>query len=301
LFSFIEHYKRLAEHDAANLIHDMILAVRYLHDHGIVHRDLKLENFVLSNDGTLKLIDFGLSKHFEEHEMVRHCVGTIDYIAPEILEGQYDHRCDIWSLGIILFMLLTGSKAFRGRNSAEIKRAIRASEPIYDIQIFKSISPTCKEFLQSMLKKNPAERISLHDALAHPFIAQRRIKTLRPPSKSATARSVSLSGSVSSASHGSGGTGDKLECASPEGDIGEAASSMYTFGKLCSFEKVLLKSVATTLNWQQLAQLKKTFEQMDDDKDGVISVDDLQHALSKLRLDTHTDPASGIHGQPSST
>ena len=80
---------------------DMLSAVRYLHEQGIAHRDLKLENFLFEQPGMhspLKLIDFGLSKHFDEKESMHQVVGSAYYTAPEVLGGNYDFRCDIWSL-----------------------------------------------------------------------------------------------------------------------------------------------------------------------------------------------------------
>jgi serine/threonine protein kinase len=279
-------HKRLSEDYAASLVHDMILAVRYLHDHGIVHRDLKLDNFVFLKDLTLKLIDFGLSKHLDGNDLAGQCVGTVDYMAPEILEGRYDHRCDIWSLGIILFMLLTGSRPFVGQNTSETKQKIKAEDPAYDIRIPNApptvISPMARDLLEKMLKKNPDDRITLQDALAHPFIAQRRIKTLRvesPLNRTASNASVERAASTGSV----GGDASPFEVTVIDSSVGDGASSLVKFGRLCKFEKALLKSVASTLTWQQLSQLKTSFERMDCDEDGKISVDDLQRALASLR------------------
>ena len=107
-----------AEPHAAKLMRDMISSVKYLHDHNIVHRDIKLENFLFEKKtpfSSLKLIDFGLSKHYDEHESMRQVVGSAYYTAPEVLMGNYDQRCDIWSLGVIAYMLLCGSPPFHGR------------------------------------------------------------------------------------------------------------------------------------------------------------------------------------------
>lgn len=110
------------------MLQDMLSAILYLHNHGIVHRyflffvrllwycrDLKLENFLFEDKGTnspLKLIDFGLSKHFAPHEQMRQVVGSAYYTAPEVLRGNYDQRCDVWSIGVIGYMLLSGCPRF---------------------------------------------------------------------------------------------------------------------------------------------------------------------------------------------
>ena len=95
----------------------MFSAINYLHREGIAHRDLKLENFLFEDSGMqnpLKLIDFGLSKHFVPRESMHQVVGSAYYTAPEVLNGDYDQRCDVWSLGVISYMLLTGAPPFNG-------------------------------------------------------------------------------------------------------------------------------------------------------------------------------------------
>ena len=95
------HYDERA---ARALVGSMLSAVRYCHNRGIVHRDLKLENFLFETtapSATLKLIDFGLSKHFEHGEVQREAVGTPYTVAPEVLRGRYDEKCDVWAVGVI--------------------------------------------------------------------------------------------------------------------------------------------------------------------------------------------------------
>lgn len=110
----------------------MLSAVKHLHEHKIVHRDLKPENFIFSDntaDAEIKLIDFGLSKRFgkidlKEKIKLKTVVGTTYYVAPEVLKGDYDNSCDIWSLGIILYIFLCGYPPFEGDNSKEIFRNV---------------------------------------------------------------------------------------------------------------------------------------------------------------------------------
>ena len=99
----------------------------------MVHRDLKLENILIDSkkEMNIKLSDFGVAEVFEAHNrqiMMRECVGTAYYVAPEVLLGEYDEKCDIWSIGVILYMLLAGKPPFDGENELEIIRKVRAGK-----------------------------------------------------------------------------------------------------------------------------------------------------------------------------
>jgi serine/threonine protein kinase len=132
LFEAIVASGRFSERRASVLIQKMLSAVKHLHEHKIVHRDLKPENFIFSDnttDAEIKLIDFGLSKRFgkidlKEKIKLKTVVGTTYYVAPEVLKGDYDNSCDIWSLGIILYIFLCGYPPFEGDNSKEIFRNV---------------------------------------------------------------------------------------------------------------------------------------------------------------------------------
>jgi calcium-dependent protein kinase len=120
---------RFSELKAADIMRKIISALKHLHDHGICHRDLKAENFLFSDptsDAEVKLIDFGLSKRFgqDPNAELHTIVGTAYYVAPEVLRGSYHQQCDIWSLGVILFMMLCGYAPFEGENNKIIFKNI---------------------------------------------------------------------------------------------------------------------------------------------------------------------------------
>lgn len=137
----------------------MLSAVKHLHIHGIVHRDLKPENFLLATDeedSEIKLIDFGLSKRFtsEEHHM-HTVVGTPFYVAPEVLKGDYNGQCDIWSLGVILYILLCGYPPFEGDNNKQIFHNILNQELKFEEKDWINLSSACKDLVNAMLNKDP--------------------------------------------------------------------------------------------------------------------------------------------------
>ena len=121
LFDYIVKYKRLSEDESANFFYQLINGVEYIHSQGIAHRDLKPENLLLTEDKTLKIIDFGLSHEFEEEEFLKTKCGSPSYAAPEIIsKPNYNgFKIDIWCCGIILYAMLCGYLPFDGDDDAE--------------------------------------------------------------------------------------------------------------------------------------------------------------------------------------
>ena len=120
------------EKQACHIFKQMVSAICYCHSQKICHRDLKPENLLFLNsseDSPLKVIDFGLSKIFtkDNHKMTTK-VGTAYYVSPEVLAGDYDEKCDVWSAGVILYILLTGEPPFNGANDNEIYKRIQAKK-----------------------------------------------------------------------------------------------------------------------------------------------------------------------------
>ena len=144
----------------------MLSAVKHLHEKGIVHRDLKPENFLMddtSENSEVKLIDFGLSKRFSQDQEVSKMttvVGTPYYVPPEVLKGSYDHTCDVWSLGVILFVFLCGYPPFEGDNNKEIFRNVVKQPLTFDPADWNSVSAQAKDLVTKMLDKDPSQRIS---------------------------------------------------------------------------------------------------------------------------------------------
>jgi calcium-dependent protein kinase len=126
LFDFISQRFKLLESEASEIIEQLVKAIRYLNTLGVCHRDLKPENIIINqNTLQIKLIDFGLSAYFDEVSQLRSKVGTPYYVAPEVLEGDYNKECDMWSIGIITYILLVGYPPFNSSNMKVIYEKIK--------------------------------------------------------------------------------------------------------------------------------------------------------------------------------
>ncbi|XP_042897727.1 ribosomal protein S6 kinase alpha-5 isoform X2 [Parasteatoda tepidariorum] len=165
LFTHLFHREKFTEDQAKIYVAEVILALEHLHKLGIIYRDIKLENILLDSDGHVVVTDFGLSKDFRSHEEEQRTFsfcGTIEYMAPEIIKGGttgHDYVADFWSVGVLLFELLTGASPFtvegEKNTQAEIsKRILRGGPPIPD-----KLSAEAKDFLRRVLVKDPKKRL----------------------------------------------------------------------------------------------------------------------------------------------
>ena len=184
LFDLLKAQKdrRLSEDDARHLIKQLTSAVKYLHAHNILHRDIKLENFLLLSptddlqNAQLKMIDFGVAKHFTPGEIHRDAVGTPYAIAPEVIRRCHSERSDVWAIGVLAFALLSGKTPFGGCDGGNL-RAVRDNilEANYSLQdpAWLNVSYAAKDFCMKLLRVETHIRPSSRSALRHEWLHQR--------------------------------------------------------------------------------------------------------------------------------
>ncbi|CAG9319801.1 unnamed protein product [Blepharisma stoltei] len=174
---FDEFSKRnvLKEDDCATVIKQLLSAVSYLHSHNIIHRDLKPENILIETKGDIsnvKISDFGTATLCAKNAKIRGALGTVYYVAPEVLLGNYDSKCDMWSIGVIIFTLLSGCPPFDGINDNAILNKILKGNYSFTGPIWANISREAKDLISSLLC--PVEtRLTAESALNHPWIQRR--------------------------------------------------------------------------------------------------------------------------------
>ncbi|KAL8543790.1 hypothetical protein ACS0TY_004372 [Phlomoides rotata] len=169
LFHRIEQQGRLSEQEAHVIFKQLMEVVMYCHDKGIVHRDLKPENILLVSRSTsfIKLADFGLATYIKPGETLHGTVGSPFYIAPEVLVGGYTQAADVWSAGVILYILLSGIPPFWGKTKSTIFDAVRAANLCFHSDIWDHISMSAKDLISGMLCFDPSKRLSAAQVLAH--------------------------------------------------------------------------------------------------------------------------------------
>ena len=181
LFNEIIKVGKFDEGQAAFIIIQILKAITYCHKMNIIHRDIKPENIMITNrekNGCLqvKLIDFGTAKIFEKGHQENKYVGSSYYMAPEIIKRKYDEKCDLWSIGVIMYILLTGRPPFDGNDDDEILENVKIG--VYDKQSYPYplLSSQSKDLINKLLQYDPKKRISADQALEHPWFKTAEFK-----------------------------------------------------------------------------------------------------------------------------
>ena len=177
LFSYIKN--KYSERQLAVLFYQVFSGLWYLHDNKILHRDIKLENIMISQKEKdnetgeelfwVKIIDFGTAKIFEKNKKEKDVVGSSYYIAPEVLQQNYNEKCDTWSVGVILYMMLVGRAPFDGKDDEEIILKINSADYNSKEPKLMKHSPEVRDLVSKLLQKDTDKRYSAREAIAHPW------------------------------------------------------------------------------------------------------------------------------------
>ncbi|PNY11238.1 calcium-dependent protein kinase 9-like protein [Trifolium pratense] len=248
LFDRIIAKGKYSERAAASICRQIVNVVHICHFMGVMHRDLKPENFLLSSkddNATIKATDFGLSVFIEEGKVLRDVVGSAYYVAPEVLRRKYGKEIDIWSAGVILYILLCGVPPFWAETEKGIFDAILVGHIDFESRPWPSISNSAKDLITKMLTQDPKKRITASQVLEHPWLKE------------------------------GGNASDK--------PIDSAVlSRMKQFRAMNKLKKLALKVIAENLSSEEIQGLKAMFTNMDTDKSGTITYEELRAGLQRL-------------------
>ena len=245
-------YNQFSEKDASDILCFLFKAILFLHKNKIVHRDIKPENILFSMPGkyeSLKVIDFGLSVTTTKGKD-KYRVGSPYYMAPEMLEGSYTFETDIWSIGVILYVMMTGVQPFLGRNQDEVFAHI--TRGVYDVKLLdkQKCSEEVKDLIKKLLVLDPKYRLSLENALEHPWLTQHR-------------------------------DCDKdLKSTFDDGIL----DSIRSFANNNPLQKEILFYLAKISNESEIIKLKQAFLQIDTDNTGTIEFEEVVEVFNKLGI-----------------
>ena len=180
LFDYIVNQEFLSERQASNIFQQVLHSVMYCHKNGVCHRDLKPENFMFESTkegANLKLIDFGLSCNYfktnnigeQRYMRMTTRAGTAFFMAPEVLEQNYSNACDMWSWGVILYVMLWGYPPFDGDTEEEILLSVQTGEYDFNDEVWDNVSDEAKDLIQKLLWAEN-DRLSPKEALEHPWL-----------------------------------------------------------------------------------------------------------------------------------
>jgi len=248
------------ESEAADMMGRLLRAVNHCHSLGIAHRDIKPENILVNETGDLKLIDFGLSKQVKVKKM-HTIVGTPYYVAPEVLEGKYGLKCDIWSLGVILYILLSGYLPFGGTSVADVFDKIKEAKYSFKQKEWKKVSPEAIELIKNMLEVNTKKRFNAEQCLKHSWF--KVAKNMKED--------------------------EELDPLDP--DILE---NLTNFKGSSRFKKAAMNLFVKTSNAKEFDQLRKEFEKLDEDHTGQVDAEELSKALKKSDINFPEDRIEAI-------
>jgi len=248
LFDRIIQRGHYSEAKAAELTRTIVGVVEACHSLGVMHRDLKPENFLFSDhseDAALKTTDFGLSVFFKPGEIFTDVVGSPYYVAPEVLRKHYGPEADVWSAGVILYILLSGVPPFWAETEQGIFEQVLKSELDFVSDPWPKISESAKDLLRKMLNPNVAKRLKSHQVLCHPWIREDGVAPDRPIDPAVQTR-------------------------------------LKQFSAMNKLKKIAIRVIAESLSEEEIAGLKEMFLMMDSDGSGAISFEELKEGLKKV-------------------
>ncbi|EEF32406.1 calcium-dependent protein kinase, putative [Ricinus communis] len=240
---------RYTEEDAKAIVVQILSVVSFCHLQGVVHRDLKPENFLFTSggeDADMRLIDFGLSDFIRPDERLNDIVGSAYYVAPEVLHRSYSLEADIWSIGVISYILLCGSRPFWARTESGIFRSVLRSDPNFDDLPWPSVTPEGKDFVKRLLNKDYRKRMTAVQALTHPWLRD-------------DSRSIPL---------------DVL-----------IYKLVKIYLHATPFKRAALKALSKALTEDELVYLRAQFRLLEPNRDGSVSLDNFKMALVRHATD----------------
>ena len=270
LYERLAQLRKYTERDAARVTLQMLNAINYCHSHSVCHRDIKLENWVYANssaDAPLKLIDWGMSRIFTGEPMTQ-IHGTVYYVSPQVLAGNYDNKCDVWSIGVIVYMILSGSPPFPGQNDQEIINRIKSTEVSFDGPRWIGISKDAKDYISLLLTRDPKKRPTAAEAMDHQWLRRMVVD-------------------------------ENADASENEIEL-EVLKNIQQFSRQNAIRRAALGMIAMSLTQSDVANMEEEFMKLDSNRGGTIKLDELTKVLT-TRLNMTKEEAMQIFNRVDQT
>ncbi|CAN1772516.1 Calcium-dependent protein kinase 1 [Linum perenne] len=248
LFDRIIKRGHYTERKAAQITRTIFGVIENCHSLGVMHRDLKPENFLFvdeNEESHLKAIDFGLSVFFKPGQNFNDVVGSPYYVAPEVLKKRYGPQADVWSAGVMVYILLSGVPPFWAETEDEIFQEVLQGELDFNSDPWPQISESAKDLVRKMLVRDPKKRISTHEVLCHPWVREDGVAPDKPLDSAVLTR-------------------------------------LKHFSAMNRLKKMALRVIADKLSEEEIAGLREMFKMIDTDNSGSITFEELKVGLKKF-------------------
>lgn len=165
----LKERKNYSEEDAVIILNQLASAVRHCHSKNITHRDIKPDNIMIDDELNATLIDFGLSK-LKSKNGFKSIIGSPLYMSPEVYDGKYNNKCDIWALGVLIYHMISGTLPFKGDNLEQVQHNARRSKLKFEGKVWRKISSECKELIKNMIVVDPKMRFTAEQVTEHAWL-----------------------------------------------------------------------------------------------------------------------------------
>lgn len=250
--------QNFTERVAAEYMRSLFQAINHCHAQNIIHRDIKPENIMITESNTVRLIDFGLSKATRTNKNLTTVAGTPYYMAPEVLEGSYGPKADLWSLGVLLYTLVSGYLPFQGNKSADVFRKIKEADFHFRHAEFEIVSDECKDLINRLLVVNVKKRFTGQQALNHPWFKKFQSQTAQEGDQKL------------------GGISD------------EVIKRLRSFKGVSTFKRAAMNLLVKTATEDEVRELRAQFQAIDTDGTGMIKASELNDILTAKRMNLST-------------
>lgn len=258
----LERESPFSEMEVAKIMLQLISALHHCHSSNIAHRDIKPDNIIIDEDHNITLIDFGLAKAYTRKRDLLTKAGSMYFMAPEIeMKKEYSSKCDIWSCGVLMYIMLANDMPFNTKKYSRIVGQIEPCVLTFEAPVWSKISSTCKKLLSRMITANPEKRIGILELIDHMWLDIARTDST---------------------------------CVSELYNMEHSLISLRDFREMSLLQHSVFRILVNLVPSNKTSGFKEEFDKIDEDNDGKISFKDLKRAVQASHMDISNEQIQAI-------